>query len=106
MNIAQAETGAESVVTRAHACHEDSAERAGDASQAARDAVHIDDVLDQLTFLTAEQKTRADSLVADGNFRALGHLICACHEQLAQARVSGSHLTTVLWDELPARRAA
>lgn len=57
-------------------------------------------VVDELHWLNAEQKARADRFIASGDNRSLGKLLCEAHEQLVAARTYGAApRNTVLFDE-------
>jgi hypothetical protein len=75
-------------------------ELADELRTATDQAATIDPVLAQLTWLTADEKARANRLIEDGDYPSLGKLLCDAHEQLVAARLLGAKPYRVrLFDE-------
>lgn len=75
-------------------------ELAGNLRAISDRAQSIGAMVDELHWLNAEQKARADRYIASGDNRSLGKLLCEAHEQLVAARAYSTAVQHVaVWDE-------
>lgn len=98
--LPQTETAVERISDRDQYRAELAQELAAELREAAENAETFDNVLEQLVWLSDEQKDRAHLLIARADYRALGKLLCDVHEQLVEARLKKVNpKRVVLWDE-------